>query len=102
MKKLILILGVIYFLVVNVKAEEDLEIASNRVLSEEVTPQDDKVSLEFRSMDILDALKFGFRTFFLWDGSRGINTKPGDIQRSLEKMEKNGAKKVTLLNFNFE
>ena len=51
---------------------------------------------------VLDALKFGFHTFFLWDGSRGINTKPGDIQRSLEKMEQNGAKKVTLLNFNFE
>jgi len=50
---------------------------------------------------VLDALKFGFRTFFLWDGSRGINANAGDIEKSIELMEEYGAKKVILSNFYF-
>lgn len=50
---------------------------------------------------VLDALKFGFEVFFLWDGSRGINANLGDIQRSLGMMEKNGAKKVIINDFYF-
>ena len=50
---------------------------------------------------VLDALKFGFRTFFLWDGSRGINANAGDIEKSIEIMEEYGAKKVIISNFYF-
>jgi len=50
---------------------------------------------------VLDALKCGFRTFFLWDGSRGINANACDIEKSIELMEEYGAKKVILSNFYF-
>lgn len=48
---------------------------------------------------VLDALKFRFKTFFLMDGSRGINSTSGEIKRAVELMLINGAKKVVLLNF---
>ena len=48
---------------------------------------------------VLDALNFGFETFFLMDGSRGIDSNLGDIQRAIDLMQINGAKKVVLSNF---
>ena len=48
---------------------------------------------------ILDALRFGFMTFFLFDGSRGINSNSGDIDGAIESMKLKGAKKVEIKNF---
>lgn len=48
---------------------------------------------------VLDALRFGFITFFLFDGSRGINSNLGDVAEAIELMELKGAKKVKLANF---
>ena len=48
---------------------------------------------------ILDALNFGFDTFFLFDGSRGINSNSGDVDRAIELMKLKGAIKVELKNF---
>ena len=50
---------------------------------------------------VLDALKFGFESYLLADGSRGIDANPGDVKRSLKVMQQNGAKKVTTFNFLF-
>lgn len=50
---------------------------------------------------VLDALKFGFESYLLSDGSRGIDANPGDIKRSLKEMQQNGAKKVATFNFLF-
>lgn len=49
---------------------------------------------------VLDALNFGFETFFLYDGSRGINSNLGDVDKAIESMKLKGAKKVELKNFN--
>lgn len=36
----------------------------------------------------LDAVKYGFNTYVLLDGCRGVELKKGDIQRSIEEMRK--------------
>jgi len=43
---------------------------------------------------VLDALKLGFKTFFLKDASQGIELKPGDVARSIEIMQNNGVRAV--------
>lgn len=48
---------------------------------------------------VLDALNLGFETFFLFDGSRGINCNLGDVDKAIELMIIKGAKKVELRNF---
>lgn len=48
---------------------------------------------------VLDALKFGYITFLLLDGSLGINANSGDVKRAIELMKIKGAKKIELANF---
>ena len=48
---------------------------------------------------VLDALKLGFKTFFLEDASQGIELRPGDVARSIEIMRKNGVRTVKKSNF---
>ena len=43
---------------------------------------------------VIDAINLGFKTFFLDDASQGIEVNPGDINRSIDIMQKNGAIKV--------
>lgn len=43
---------------------------------------------------VLDALKLGFKTFFLEDASQGIELRPGDVARSIEIMQNNGVRAV--------
>ena len=50
---------------------------------------------------ILDALKFGFVSYFLSDASRGINSSEGDVQKAIDSMQNFGVKKIELLNFLF-
>jgi nicotinamidase/pyrazinamidase len=38
----------------------------------------------------LDALQLGFRTHLVEDASRGVNLKPGDVQRAVEEMRAAG------------
>ena len=38
----------------------------------------------------LDALKLGLRTYLVEDASRGVNLKPGDVQRAVEEMRATG------------
>jgi nicotinamidase/pyrazinamidase len=38
----------------------------------------------------LDALKLGFNTFLIEDGCRGVDLKPGDVDRAIEEMRKAG------------
>ncbi|MEM3745228.1 MAG: nicotinamidase [Candidatus Bathyarchaeia archaeon] len=45
---------------------------------------------------VLDALKYGFETFLLEDAVRGIDVKPGDVERAIKEMLERGAKKLTL------
>ena len=45
---------------------------------------------------VLDARRLGLEAFVLLDGTRGINVKPGDVEKALEIMRANGAKQVTL------
>lgn len=45
---------------------------------------------------VLDALNLGFETFLLKDAVRGINVKPGDIEKAMKEMLEKGAKKITL------
>lgn len=47
---------------------------------------------------VLDALRFGFDTFFLKDGSRGIDSIRGNTHRAIDLMQCFGAKKIELLN----
>lgn len=49
---------------------------------------------------VLDALKHGFKVKLLIDAIKGVNLKPDDSQKAIEKMLKEGAKKVTLKNLN--
>ena len=48
---------------------------------------------------VLDALKLGFKTFFLEDASHGIELRPGDVARSIETMRKNGVRFVKKSTF---
>jgi nicotinamidase/pyrazinamidase len=48
---------------------------------------------------ILDAIKLGFETVLLLDASRGINVKPGDVEKAIGEMLANGAEKATLADF---
>ncbi|HIE14453.1 TPA: bifunctional nicotinamidase/pyrazinamidase [Candidatus Bathyarchaeota archaeon] len=45
---------------------------------------------------VLDALRYGFKTFLLTDAIRGVNISPGDSERAIEEMVKKGAIKITL------
>lgn len=44
---------------------------------------------------VLDALHYGFTAYFLADGSRGVDVKPGDAARAIEEMIRNGARAIT-------
>ena len=48
---------------------------------------------------ILDAIKLGFKTVLLLDATRGINVKPGDVEKAIDEMVAKGAEKVTLADF---
>jgi len=43
----------------------------------------------------LDALKKGFKVKLLMDAVRGVDLKPDDSKKAIEKMVKHGAKKIT-------
>jgi nicotinamidase/pyrazinamidase len=43
----------------------------------------------------LDARQLGFRTFLIEDASRGVNVKPGDVNRAVEEMKAAGVTVVT-------
>lgn len=45
---------------------------------------------------VLDAVERGFETFLLEDAVRGIDVKPGDVERAIKEMLERGAKKITL------
>ena len=45
---------------------------------------------------VLDALKENFETYFLADGSRGVEVKPGDVAAAEAEMADAGAKTITL------
>lgn len=45
---------------------------------------------------ILDAVRHGFETFLLEDAVRGIDVKPGDVERAIKEMLERGVKKITL------
>lgn len=45
---------------------------------------------------VLDALKLGFEVVLLEDAIRGVDVKPGDSDRAIEEMMKEGAKKAVL------
>jgi nicotinamidase/pyrazinamidase len=38
----------------------------------------------------LDALKLGFRTFLVADGSRGVELRPGDVSRAMQELREAG------------
>ena len=42
----------------------------------------------------LDARQLGFNTFLVEDASRGVNLKPGDVERAVEEMRAAGVKVV--------
>jgi len=48
---------------------------------------------------VLDAIKFGYETIVLMDATLGINLKPGDVDRAIEKMINKGAKQATAAEF---
>ena len=48
---------------------------------------------------VLDAIEQGFVTVLLLDASRGINVKPGDVEKAIDEMIAKGAEKVTLTDF---
>jgi len=45
---------------------------------------------------VLDALRLGFKTILLVDAIKGVDAKPGDSERAIEEMVRNGAKKASL------
>ncbi|MEM2122724.1 MAG: nicotinamidase [Candidatus Bathyarchaeia archaeon] len=47
---------------------------------------------------ILDAVKEGFETYFLEDASRGIDLKPGDVEKAIGEMLKKGVLKIRISN----
>lgn len=48
---------------------------------------------------VLDALQEGFDTYFLADGSRGVEVQPGDVAAAEAQMASAGAKRITLDSF---
>jgi len=48
---------------------------------------------------VVDACKLGFKTVVLMDATLGINAEPGDVDRAIETMLKNGAQQVTVEDF---
>ncbi len=48
---------------------------------------------------VLDARKLGYETVLLMDATLGINVKPGDVDRAIETMIKNGAEQATADDF---
>jgi nicotinamidase/pyrazinamidase len=48
---------------------------------------------------VIDACRLGFETIVLMDATLGINTIPGDVDRAVETMHKNGAKLATETDF---
>lgn len=48
---------------------------------------------------VLDTRKLGYETVVLMDATLGINVKPGDVDRAIEAMVKNGAKQATSADF---
>jgi nicotinamidase/pyrazinamidase len=48
---------------------------------------------------VLDAIERGFETVLLLDATRGINVKPGDVEKAIDEMIAKGAEKVTLTDF---
>lgn len=43
----------------------------------------------------LDAVKAGFKVYFLEDASKGVNLKAGDVEKAIEKMENKNIRKIT-------
>jgi nicotinamidase/pyrazinamidase len=48
---------------------------------------------------VLDSIALGYETVVLMDAIRGINAKPGDVDRAVEAMVKAGAEQATNENF---
>jgi nicotinamidase/pyrazinamidase len=48
---------------------------------------------------VLDACKLGFEAVVLMDATLGIDAEPGDVDRAIEKMVKNGAVQATEADF---
>jgi nicotinamidase/pyrazinamidase len=48
---------------------------------------------------VLDACKLGFETVVLMDATLGINAEPGDVDRAIETMLKNGAQQAAADDF---
>jgi nicotinamidase/pyrazinamidase len=44
----------------------------------------------------LDAIKEGFEVVFLSDASMGVDVKPGDSERAIQEMLREGAIKITI------
>ncbi|HXG90889.1 MAG TPA: bifunctional nicotinamidase/pyrazinamidase [Blastocatellia bacterium] len=44
---------------------------------------------------VLDALKLGYDTYAITDAMRAVNVEPGDDQKALEEMKRNGAHLIT-------
>lgn len=48
---------------------------------------------------VLDAIERGLETVLLMDATRGINVKPGDVDKAIDEMVAKGTEKVTLADF---
>jgi hypothetical protein len=48
---------------------------------------------------VLDACRLGFEAVVLMDATLGIDVKPGDVDRAVEAMFKNGAEQATEADF---
>jgi nicotinamidase/pyrazinamidase len=48
---------------------------------------------------VLDARKLGYSTVVLMDATLGINVEPGDVDKAVAKMIKNGAVQATMADF---
>jgi nicotinamidase/pyrazinamidase len=42
----------------------------------------------------LDAVQLGFETFLIEEACRGVNLKPGDVERAIEEMAANGVRRM--------
>ena len=45
---------------------------------------------------VLDALRLGFKVYFLDDASKGVNVKPNDSQLAIDEMVSHGAQRIRL------
>jgi nicotinamidase/pyrazinamidase len=45
---------------------------------------------------VLDALRLGYEVYFLEDGSKGVDLKKGDVERAVNEMIREGAKRITI------